>query len=218
MELLFVTTREKTKERFAVKPTATGKNINFWHDDGQRLWLYTFVQNDKYSRHIIWTEKICRELLAELRKPTPGVTVVRFAIDGLLVFSDIETPAVPAMPKAPAPNQLKATPWYTPSRKAEYEEKRSSEPAPYILYGVFSRKNQKEYAWRLTPDKHTRQGILPGHRVFVWTRRGLAKVTVTKIEEAGDLPQPEYRVKRKLTLKELAAERAERKPTLPDEG
>lgn len=214
MKLLFVTTKKSAKERFAIKPTASGKNINFWHDDGQRIFLYTFVESDMYSRQVVWSDKICRELLEDLRKPTPSVKVIRFAIDNLLVFSDVDTQEVPAMPQKTEAQQMYQEKWDRTAFRAEVEERKCEEPAPYILYGTFS-KRSKEYSWRLTPDKPCRQGIQPGHRVLVWTRYGFCRITVTRIEEAGDQPQPECRVKRKLTLKELAEER---KSPPPDEG
>lgn len=199
MRTLYVTTHKKATEWFAVKPTANGKKLNFWYDDGKHVTLYTFRQCDRYSRHMCWNERICREVLAELRKPAPALDVVRFAVDGVLYLPDPEsTPDVPAMPPRTKEQLMKIQEWNSDYIRVNIEDYKCSTPAPFILYGIFPGRSPKEYAWRLTPDKPKRQGIEPGDTVLVWTRCGFRKAQVTRIEEAGDLPQPACRVKRKL--------------------
>ena len=199
MKTLYVTTKKNAKEWFAVKPTTNGKKVNFWHDNGQHVYLYTFKQNNRYSRHIVWNDRICRDLLEDLRRPSPSVEVVRFAVDGILFISDPEsTPQVPQMPARVKADLKESGEWNGDHVRADIEDYKCSTPAPYILYGEFRENQGKEYAWRLTPDKPKRQGIVPGDKVLVWTRCGFRKVRVTRIEEAGDKEQPECRVKRKL--------------------
>lgn len=217
MKPLFVTTKPDVKDRYAIKPTVSGQMLNFWHNDGQRTSLYTFIPTDRYSQRVIWYDRICRELLEDLRQPKPSVQVVRFAVDSMVIFSDIKGQEVPEMPTEDEAPQVTKKNWDSSALRAELEDKKCSEPAPYILYGKFSRRTKKEYAWRLTPDKPCRQDIRPGYTVKVWTRYGFAEAYVTRIEEAGDLPQPDCRVKRKLTGKEVAARKEKRKKTPPDE-
>ena len=202
MRTLYVTTNKKAKEWFAVKPTTNGKKLNFWHDDGKHVTLYTFRRCEKYNQHMYWNERICRELLEELRKPVPALDVVRFAVDGVLYLADPEaTPEVPAMPPKTKEQLMQINEWNNAYIRVNKEDAKCAKPAPYILYGVFPW-NEKEYAWRLTPDKPKRQGIKPGDWVLVWTRAGFRTVRVTRIEEAGDKPQPECRVKRKIEPQE----------------
>jgi len=86
-------------------------------------------------------------------------------------------------------------------KRLEIEAEKCEVPAPYILFGKHDGLD-KEYAWRLTPDKPKREGIVPGDRVLVWTRKGFKQVTVTRIEPADDKEQPTARVKKKLPPEE----------------
>ena len=217
MKPLFVTTKPDVEDRFAIKLSVSGKTVNFWHNDGKNTYLYTFLPTDRYSHRVVWCDRICRELLEDLRQPKPSVQVVRFAVNGMVIFSDIEAPEVPAMPTEDEAPQITRANWDSSALRAEMEYRKGSEPAPYILYGKFSTRAKKEFSWKLTPDKACRQGIWPGYTVVVWTRYGFGHVIVTRIEEAGDQPEPQFRVKRKLTGKEIAALRAKYKKTPPDE-
>ena len=212
-------------ERFAARQVwhkkETSENvINFWHMTPAHTFLYTFKPTEKYNGSSEWSEKLCQDLLAELRSPKPSMTVVRYAMDGQQVFSDMAGKVMPKPPEAPKPvpqpdpmaKELRE------QRRKEHEERvqkakdkksnskkrrqieaaKTKEPAPFILFGTHDTGGSKEYAWQLTPDKPKRQGIVPGDRVLVWTKYGFDTVTVTRIEPAEGKKQPAARVKKKL--------------------
>ena len=60
MKPLFVTTKPDAKERFAIKQTASGNMINFWHNDGKNIYLYTYIPIDRYSHRVVWCVRSCR--------------------------------------------------------------------------------------------------------------------------------------------------------------
>lgn len=295
-------------ERFVITHTRNdkkmGKAINFWHITDGFETLYTFVPSKTYNQNRVWDEELFQALLAELRSPKPSVKVLRFAVNGKLVFAEEENqreqvPIAPPPPDYPIgwqihlervkqkakkypkisadepapfilygfhPRGNKEYAWKLhervgndqtisvggvvladtaqgPSpvfvtriepaegkeqptrrviarvakedplgensryiekiqRRLEIEAEKAKEPAPFILYGVYGN-HQKEYAWRLTPDKEKRQGIVPGDKVVVWTAKGWKVVTVTRIEPAEGKEQPLNRVKKKLTPEEV---------------
>lgn len=187
-------------EWFALKQTTKGAAINFWHITPEHTYLYTFKRNDEYNEKMAWTDDVCRELVREMRKSKPSVDVIRFAVDGVYYLNvdgaaSDGVPKVPCKPDGANEDQEKAAQW---KHRLEIEKKKCSVPAPYILYGKHDGMD-KEYAWRLTPDKPKRKGIRPGDRVVVWTRKGFREATVTRIEEARDKVQPAARVKKKLS-------------------
>lgn len=201
----------ETGERFAAlqkwHTRANSENIiNFWHITPEHTYLFTIKPNKRFNRRSKWSEELCRELLGELRSPKPDVFVVRYVVDDTVLFSDLQGQCFPKPPKAPqappASKKEERKKQHEQEQKklknrSEIEEEKCQEPAPYILYGTHA-KDGKEYAWRLTPDKPKRQGIVPGDRVLVWTKKGFAQAWVTRIEEAGDQEQPAARVKKKL--------------------
>ncbi len=215
----------ETGERFAAlqkwHTKANSENIiNFWHITPEHTYLFTIKPNKRFNRKVKWSEELCRELLGELRSPKPDVFVVRYVVDDTVVFSDINGKSFPKPLKAPQapPVSQKAERKQMPKQEQKKLKKRTAiekvkgqEPAPYILYGTHS-KEGKEYAWKLTPDKPKRQGIVPGDRVLVWTKNGFTQVWVTRIEEAGDQEQPAARVKKKLAPGEKVYKYKKNKP------
>lgn len=212
-------------ERFAARQTwhtkANSENvINFWHITPSHTFLYTFKPNKLYNRKVVWSEDLCQQLLKELRSPKPSVFVVRYAMDGQQVFSDMEGKFIPKTPKAPTPQpqpdpkakelreqrrkeheeRLKEAQGRkaVSSKRRKIEDAKTQDKAPFILYGKHNAGGSKEYAWQLTPDKPKRQGIVPGDRVLVWTKYGFKQITVTRIEPAEGKEQPKARVKKKL--------------------
>ena len=219
-------------ERFAVAPTRNRKKngtvINFWHVTPSHTYLYTFMANKTYHKRRVWTEELYRELEADLRSPQPSVKVLRFAVDEKVIFSEDgheQAPKAPEAPKRPdgwemhlqREERKKEHDQERKKKRAEIEAEKSQEPAPYILYGTHS-KDGKEYAWRLTPDKPKRQGIVPGDRVLVWTKKGFTQAWVTRIEEAGDQEQPAARVKKKLAPGEKVYKYKKNKPVPLEES
>lgn len=188
-------------ERFVVAPTRNRKKsggyINFWHVTAEHTYLYTFRPNKIYNRRRVWTEDLFRALEADLRSPTPSVTVIRFAVDGQLIFSGDDTskevPKTPEAPKRPdgweahlQKEEIRA--WRSEMEGINLDELKDT-PAPYILYGNHA-KGGKEYAWKLFPNQPPRQGIVPGDHVLVDTAKGVLPVLVTRVEYAADKEQP----------------------------
>lgn len=187
----------ETGELYVVARTWTkkgpGRTLNLWHVMGKDTVLYTFSQNEKYNHKTNWTEELCRKLEADLRSQKPSLNVLRFAVNGKCIFAadpsyESNVPNVP----------------YEKTR-AEHEAEKNAVPAPYILYGKHDGLDV-EFYWNLTPDKPKRQGIEPGDRVLVWTKKGFAAVTVTRIEKRDgrkkSQPVPTARVKKKMSPEE----------------
>lgn len=159
------------------------------------------------------------ELKAEVRSPKPRISVFRFAVDDQLIFSD-GSKSVPAAPPAYSPaekNRMekearRAAHEELLAQQAEAKKKRQEEraekarraklglnaPAPYILYGHHAGR-VKEYSWRLYPELIGPEGVGPGDKVIAWSKKNWVIIEVTRIEEAGDRPQPTSYVKRKIT-------------------
>lgn len=184
-------------ERFAASHTWRGKKagrvINFWHiKDGHEM-LYSFLPNKKYNSKATWSEDLCRDLVEDLRSSQPSIKVLRYAMDGKLVFAE-EWYKGKDLPKTlPAPKYSPG--WSEHLRKQAMKqripiEERKTEPAPYFLFGKH-RGYGKEYAWRLYPDVPERQGIEPGDLVFVQTGQGVKAVSAVRIEAAADREQPQ---------------------------
>lgn len=196
-------------ERFVVKQTkgqseANPQTINFWHVKPGHTSLFTFVASEKYCKKTDWNEDMFRELLADLKSPKPSVAVVRVIVDGFQLFNDLRGQTLPGTPPEPKPPEKKPKKPKKPFRQIHSFEDRvaaeaeiNQEPAPFILYGCHIGRD-KEYAWRLTPDKPKRKGIKPGDIVLAWTSHGWVYVEVTRIEPAEGKEQPTARVKRKL--------------------
>ena len=187
-----------------LKRVAYSRLINFWHITKGSTILYSFLPNEKYNRKTLCTKEICENLEKDLRSVNPSVRVLRFAVNGELIFSNGDHRGW-SIPKVPDPfviineEERRISP-----KRLEIEKEKTREPAPYILYGKHNKKG-KEYAWRLIPDKPKRQGILPGDKVIVWTRYGFTRITVTRIEKAEEQEQPTARVKKKLPSKKQHA-------------
>lgn len=179
-----------------------GKCLNFWYTVRKQETFYSFIPNEKYHKDASWTEDLCRELVAELRKPKPGVEVTRFAVNGMYFFKadPSTTDEIPKIPVVATQKRYKPRKPVSEERR-QIEEAKAAEPAPYILYGKHDGID-KEYTWKLNPDKPKRQGIQPGDRVLVWTSHGWEAVTCTKIEKVDrrkkKQPKPTARVKRKI--------------------
>lgn len=213
-------------ERFVIGRSARSRSgwVNYWHLKDGHVYLFTFLPNQKYNKRKHWDRELYLKLEEDLRSAKPSVEVMRFAVDDKVIFyakgSGFAVPAMPAPPrKSPDwerhleklaqrenAESLQGTqqwgePQMTFEQRAEREEKKGKEKAPYILHGKFS-EDSKEFSWKLTPDKPKRQGIQPGDRVLVWTKKGFAKVTCTRIERVDmrrkQPEHPKYRVKKKL--------------------
>ena len=211
---------DKTGEGFALSQTwnkqKPGNYINFWHITSMQVALYTFEPNAKYNTEVMWSKKLCRELEADLRSPAPSVRVIRFAVNGTIIFAD-ENNMKDELPKPPEHSMrspvsrmgMQSQDTAALMHRRRVEEAKGKEPAPYILYGTHGN-YPKEYAWSLNPDKPKRQGIVPGDRVLAWTQKGFAEIAVTRIEEIGDREQPTARVKKKLTPKEQSRKKPQK--------
>lgn len=178
-----------------------GKSLNFWYKYRKQELFYSFLPHEKFSKTSVWTEDLCRDLMSELRKPKPCVEVTRFAANGAYFFKadPSMTDEVPKMPE-PKKQYKPRKPISEEYRKAE--EAKGAEPAPFILYGKHEG-DDKEYCWKLNPNKPKRQGIEPGDKVLAWTSHyGWQVVTCTKIEKVDrrkkKQPKPTCRVRRKL--------------------
>jgi len=209
---VYLSNLNETEEYFALAQTwnkqKPGTSINFWHITPAHEWLFTFRPTSKYNKDTMWSDRICRELEEDMKSQNPSVEVIRFAVDGMYIFKeeDHQSDAVPKPPAASKSFEKESTN-KTPEQKKEetkrrrrifIEDKMGKVPAPFILYGKHEN-SEKEYSWKLTPDKPKRQGIVPGDTVMVWTRNGFTKATVTRIESLeADQPQPAARVKKKL--------------------
>ncbi len=186
----FRSAQNEKGEWFAVGITFF-RNINLWHIVPGTVRLYTFRSVEgKYDITTFWHEKMCRELLKDLMSPKPSVDVLRFAVNGQLVFAQEDVEVDKPLPRTPEPLTEEEVVQMIEREKAHWEEMKMFEgPAPYILYGTHYR-NRKEYAWKLFPDKKARMNIKPGDFVKVRTDQGVRTVKVTRIEEAGDTEQP----------------------------
>lgn len=186
-------------DRFAVGLTRAGL-VNFWHISGDFVRLYSFKSvKDKYDRSTTWYEGRCRELLADLMSPKPSVEVTRFVVNGQIVFTLDKNDMEQYVPKTPAPLSEKRARTQKAWEKVYLEDKRmfKEDVAPLILYGKFSN-CEKEYAWKLFPNRPCRQRIKPGNLVMVKTRGKESCAKVTRIEEAGDKEQPTQYVLRRV--------------------
>lgn len=198
-------------ERFAVSTTLNG-NMNFWHivPGASRLYTFKAVQG-KYDSGTYWSERLCKELLADLMSRQPSVQVMRFVVNGMVVFeeSGSERAKTQPLPKEPEPLTEEEAAWAR-SREEHLieEEKMFNGPAPYILYGKHPH-SWKEYAWKLFPDTRMRQDIKPGDWVVVMTENGKSKVVTTRIEEAGDKEQPVKWVIHKITYRQKKRKKKE---------
>ncbi|MGN1026597.1 MAG: hypothetical protein ACI4P4_09350 [Faecousia sp.] len=174
-----------------------GSWINFWHITPEHTYLYTFIPNETYNRHAEWNEAFCKSLEKVLGMSNPIIPIIRYAVDGKVMFCTYNLGSIPHPPSTPKKPLEKQRERGSQMRRTEIESAKSRTPAPYILYAKH-KDGGKEYAWQLTPDKPKRQDILPGDRVLVWTHNGFQKVTVTRIEPAVGREQPCCRVKKKL--------------------
>lgn len=196
--LIYWSPRAPKGEWFAVRSTLSGKALNFWHVTPEHTYLYTFKKNDVFNKTLVWTEDVCRNLLADLHTPNPGVEVIRYAVDENCIMTKyVGDDEVPILPKRPSDWVIHQEKMLRREQRAATEKEICEKGSPFILYGRHGNA-KKEYAWQLNPDKPKRQGIQPGDRVLVWTKCGWQQVTVTRIEEAGDQPQPASRVKKKI--------------------
>lgn len=200
--LIYWSPRAPKGEWFAVRSTLSGKALNFWHVTPEHTYLYTFKKNDVFNKAMVWTEEICTNLLADLHTAKPSVTVIQFAVDGNCIMTQYKgADEFPKIPKRPSDWEVRREKMLRREQRAAAEQEICEKGSPFILYGKHDKygKTEREYAWQLNPDKPKRQGIQPGDRVLVWTKRGWQQVTVTRIEKAGDRPQPVSRVKKKIT-------------------
>ena len=184
--------------------------LNLWHITPQYTFFFTFYPNDKYHKKMKWTEDLFRELEANLRSPTPSVKVVRFAVNGMDVFSDNQHGPVPEVPDVPAHLTSTSAKYNPDEKRAKLQDKKlrrrlmteraiNAEPAPFVVYARFT-PDGKEYAWNLTPDKPKRMGIEPGDKVLVWSAGRFCEAFVTRIEPADGSVKPTQRVKKKIVF------------------
>lgn len=206
-------------ERFAVSSTLN-ENVNFWHIAPGISRLYTFrAVVAKYDSGTYWSEKLCRELLADLMSPKPSVHVMRFVVNGMVIFeeSGSERAKTQPLPKEPPPLTEEEAEWARAREERMLEEEKMfNGPAPFILYGKHPH-SWKEYAWKLFPDKPMRQDIKPGEKVMVKTENGKVRVIVTRIEEAGDKEQPTKWVIHKIRIRPKKEKSEKEKPVETEE-
>lgn len=191
-------------EKFVLREVNSDKKnrtraINFWHEKGDNVLFFTFFPNDVWNKACLWDREMMEKLEADLKSPNPTVKVKRFAYNENLIFKeDGYAEQIPKIPPVPSEqdDQGKCV-RKEKGKRLQIEKEKTKEPAPYIVYAKHD-ECEKEFAWRLYPDKPKRQGIVPGDRVVVWTQRGFKDATVMRIEEAGDKEQPNARVKKKL--------------------
>lgn len=214
---------EEGGERFVLARSATSRSgwVNYWHitKDGHE-YLFSFFPNQRFNKHRPWSKELFLELEEDLRSANPSVKVLRFAVDGNVIFVEngfgMTLPTIPESPKKNSQGQI--IPASVEEKKAlrrlldkkkrqekfaaiEEEMAKAKEKAPYWLYGKFS-EDGKEFVWKLTPDEPERQGIQPGDWVLVWSKDTFAKVKCTRIEKVDrrrrQPEHPKYRVKKKL--------------------
>lgn len=200
--LVYITSLPEAKVRFAL--TRKIEFFRFWYNDGQNTLQWVLPPGEYLNG--FWTEQRCRDLLEQIMHKDSPIQVMRFAVDGMVFFADdsIAKTAIGEMPVWSP--EVEAT--LTEQKKKELADARELElnlvedakPAPLILYGTHGRNPDAKtvYAWKLNPDVPERQGIMPGDKVIVSTKRGPQIVFCLRIEEADpNAPAPERRVIRK---------------------
>lgn len=179
-------------EWFAVAIT-NNENVNFWYIAPGYTRLYTFYGvRGKYDNRTFWHEELCREVLKDLMSRKPSVRVMRFVVNGMVVFdeSDSENAKNCRLPRDPVPLTEEEAVGVKAREQAYLEDMKMFEgPAPYIVYGKH-RRSSKEYAWKLFPNRASRRYIKPGDLALVMTEHGQVRMKVTRVEEAGDKEQP----------------------------
>ena len=200
-KLLYKTNRSFDDQWFVIRTVCKNKaKLNFWVFTLEHNFLYTIVCNEEYNQKTEWTDEVCQKLLNELRSEKPNISVVRYCVDDKVVISanNNNEYLLPTNPLKRYPDlPVKIYKREKIKRRYEIEDALQKIDAPYILFGKHSTLD-KEYAWKLTPDKPKRQGIVPGDKVVVWTKNGFRTVTVTRIEDATGKEQPLCRVKKKI--------------------